>query len=165
MWQSGKFFKCTDFYTICVTDDDTRVVLSEIEGVPGSDYINANFIDVRSKMIYFCIVSCRTICWSFLQQIQFLIRLLFHCHQSVICVCKISLHLARYNNSIKCLAWPVYLSFTHLCLILISRATTITTSSLLLKVRARVTGMILANKCVYVFSVWHCSGFDGHDVE
>lgn len=27
-------------------DDHTRVLLNPIDGVPGSDYINANFLDV-----------------------------------------------------------------------------------------------------------------------
>lgn len=29
-----------------IADDHTRVTLAELEGYPGSDYINANFIDV-----------------------------------------------------------------------------------------------------------------------
>ena len=29
-------------------DDHSRVILSYIENIPGSDYINANFIDVSS---------------------------------------------------------------------------------------------------------------------
>ena len=34
---------------VCVwSDDDTRVVLTEIPGVMGSDYINASFITVRT---------------------------------------------------------------------------------------------------------------------
>ena len=34
---------------MCVwSDDDTRVVLTEIPGVMGSDYINASFITVRT---------------------------------------------------------------------------------------------------------------------
>ena len=32
------------------TDDHSRVKLSEIPGRPGSDYINANYIDVRSHI-------------------------------------------------------------------------------------------------------------------
>ena len=36
------FFYCGCF----TTDDHTRVTLVEVDGCPGSDYINANFIDV-----------------------------------------------------------------------------------------------------------------------
>lgn len=31
-------------------DDHTRVTLTELEGSPGSDYINANFIDVSNQV-------------------------------------------------------------------------------------------------------------------
>lgn len=34
------------FINLLHTDDHSRVLLSSIEGVPGSDYINANYIDV-----------------------------------------------------------------------------------------------------------------------
>lgn len=34
------------YYGCCTTDDHTRVTLAEVDGCPGSDYINANFIDV-----------------------------------------------------------------------------------------------------------------------
>ena len=34
------------FLLILFVDDHTRVLLNPIEGVAGSDYINANFIDV-----------------------------------------------------------------------------------------------------------------------
>ena len=38
------------FILVChgcfTTDDHTRVTLAEVDGCPGSDYINANFIDV-----------------------------------------------------------------------------------------------------------------------
>lgn len=40
------FKKC--FFRIFV-DDDSRVILSEIDGEEGSDYINANHIDVSSS--------------------------------------------------------------------------------------------------------------------
>ena len=41
---------------VCVwSDDDTRVVLTEIPGVMGSDYINASFITVRT---YHSLVLC-----------------------------------------------------------------------------------------------------------
>ena len=40
------------FKTVCwfyvSTDDHTRVTLAELDGCPGSDYINANFIDVSA---------------------------------------------------------------------------------------------------------------------
>lgn len=40
------------FKTVCCfyvsTDDHTRVTLAELDGCPGSDYINANFIDVSA---------------------------------------------------------------------------------------------------------------------
>ena len=37
-----------------ISDDDTRVILSQLDGEEGSDYINANHIDVRilSSYIY-----------------------------------------------------------------------------------------------------------------
>ena len=31
---------------LCLTDDQTRVLLNEIAGVEGSDYVNANYIAV-----------------------------------------------------------------------------------------------------------------------
>lgn len=37
-------------HNFCIfTDDQTRVRLPPIEGIPGSDYINANFIEVSSE--------------------------------------------------------------------------------------------------------------------
>ena len=39
------------YIVFCVPGDATRVVLSSIEGMPGSDYINANYIDVS---VYVC---------------------------------------------------------------------------------------------------------------
>lgn len=40
-------FPCLNvFYCCIITDDHTRVTLVEVDGCPGSDYINANFIDV-----------------------------------------------------------------------------------------------------------------------
>ncbi len=33
-------------------DDDTRVIISQLDGVEGSDYINANHIDVRTKSLF-----------------------------------------------------------------------------------------------------------------
>ena len=48
-------------------DDKTRVILKEIQGVEGSDYINANYIGVRKtiKAFYSCIqkIKNRTICY------------------------------------------------------------------------------------------------------
>ena len=35
-----------------LTDDQTRVRLMPYEGVDGSDYINANYIDVSCKWFY-----------------------------------------------------------------------------------------------------------------
>lgn len=35
-----------DFFCHVTADDHTRVTLAEVDGYPGSDYINANFIDV-----------------------------------------------------------------------------------------------------------------------
>ena len=34
------------FRVLFVSDDDTRVSLTHLPGVPGSDYINANYINV-----------------------------------------------------------------------------------------------------------------------
>ena len=40
---------------VCVlSDDDSRVVLTEIPGVMGSDYINASFITVRISFSVLC---------------------------------------------------------------------------------------------------------------
>ena len=42
---------------VCVwSDDDTRVVLTEIPGVMGSDYINASFITVRTYHSLSCVI-------------------------------------------------------------------------------------------------------------
>ena len=44
---------CSNVVYRCFSaDDHTRVTLAEVEGFPGSDYINANFIDV--SMEFFC---------------------------------------------------------------------------------------------------------------
>ena len=44
---------CSNVVYHCFSaDDHTRVTLAEVEGFPGSDYINANFIDV--SMEFFC---------------------------------------------------------------------------------------------------------------
>ena len=44
-------------YFICFTIvDDTRVVLEKVEDEEGSDYVNANYIDVSSKLIMFWIL-------------------------------------------------------------------------------------------------------------
>lgn len=52
-------FPCLNvfFFSGCfTTDDHTRVTLAEVDGHPGSDYINANFIDVSACM---CLVRIR----------------------------------------------------------------------------------------------------------
>ena len=44
-------------YFICFTIvDDTRVVLEKVEDEEGSDYVNANYIDVSSTLIMFWIL-------------------------------------------------------------------------------------------------------------
>ena len=35
------------------TDDNTRVILKTVEGQPGSDYINASYINVSKRIIQF----------------------------------------------------------------------------------------------------------------
>ena len=40
------------FFDFDFLDDKTRVQLPEIPGVPGSDYINANYIDVSFFFLY-----------------------------------------------------------------------------------------------------------------
>lgn len=35
------------FVLIVLADDETRVILPKLDGDPSSDYINANFLDVR----------------------------------------------------------------------------------------------------------------------
>lgn len=42
-----------NYYLFTNTDDHSRVRLKLILGEPGSDYINANFIDVRDKVQLF----------------------------------------------------------------------------------------------------------------
>ena len=42
---------------IYVTDDFARVKLQEIEGVDGSDYVNASYIDVRILMYSSPVIS------------------------------------------------------------------------------------------------------------
>jgi hypothetical protein len=39
-------------YVFIFTDDQTRVVLSTIDGIPGSHYINANYIYVSTVTYY-----------------------------------------------------------------------------------------------------------------
>lgn len=34
------------------SDDHSRVILSYIENIPGSDYINANYVDVSRSSLY-----------------------------------------------------------------------------------------------------------------
>ena len=38
---------------LSLVDDHSRVILSYIENVPGSDYINANYIDVSMRFVSF----------------------------------------------------------------------------------------------------------------
>ena len=66
------------------TDDHSRVRLNEIPGRPGSDYINANYIDVRSHFrevtsIIDCTIMYRDTSWkkdSLPLKVQFLIQFL-----------------------------------------------------------------------------------------
>ena len=40
-------------YCLFLSDDETRVVLSEVVKAPGADYINANYIAVSISIIYY----------------------------------------------------------------------------------------------------------------
>ena len=40
-------------FLLLPTDDNTRVILKTVEGQPGSDYINASYINVSKSFIQF----------------------------------------------------------------------------------------------------------------
>ena len=52
--------------------DESRVKLEPIEGRPGSDYINANYIDVRTRSL---VLSCSAY-WMSFQSLPFFLSLL-----------------------------------------------------------------------------------------
>ena len=53
------------FVFIFSSDDHTRVVLSLLDGVPGSDYINATHIrvrDIEQDCVCVCVCECACVC-------------------------------------------------------------------------------------------------------
>lgn len=47
------FFHCVIHISVYFTVDETRVTLDEIAGEEGSDYINANFVQVKLYVLWY----------------------------------------------------------------------------------------------------------------
>ena len=52
--------------SIHTPDDSSRVCLTEVPGVEGSDYINASFITVRNMLLILYIYTCKNM-WRHVQ--------------------------------------------------------------------------------------------------